>query len=230
MADRSQTSKAGRSLVQCRYRKERLIANGRWAGMTARQRVCKSGRRAGQSVKRAVRPANGQPVNGQTASESNRRWRNENRSRLVPPTGPDGNPRPYNRGRAQNSGPERRAQHNETTRNAARQVIDPNDERGNARGYYIGDVFYEDDNDTDVDDNPIDAYELNFDNLGPDGLNDENDMDMEFDEVPFDVPEINMAPEPYLNQPGNANNMGGVINDDYNMDEDEMNYDNFLND
>ena len=112
----------------------------------------------------------------------------------------------------------------------ARQVIDPNDERGNARGYYIGDVFYEDDNDTDVDDNPIDAYELNFDNLGPDGLNDENDMDMEFDEVPFDVPEINMAPEPYLNQPGNANNMGGVINDDYNMDEDEMNYDNFLND
>ena len=72
----------------CRTRKDRLRANGRWAGMTAAQRRCPRGRVFGQSTKKQVRPA-GDDERDQRASEDNRKWRNRNRARLVPPAAAD---------------------------------------------------------------------------------------------------------------------------------------------
>jgi hypothetical protein len=110
-----------------------------------------------------------------------------------------------------------------TTRNAVRQRIDPNDERGNSRGYYIGDVFVEDYLDTDW--NNPQVGELNVDDF-------DDELFDDYDDVPEYLPEfinpIQQPQPPYLNQPGNNNNMIQGVNIN-NVDQD-IDLDNIMND
>jgi len=203
MAARTQGSLAGRKLRQCRSRKERLIAGGLWDGMSAQERVCNSGRRAGQSVKRSVRPADAAPRDGETSTARNRIWRNQHRARLVRPTDPQGNALPYNKGRGTtiaNNAPTRP----QRRRDQMRRDIDPED-RGSQRGYFTpGGVFTEDDRDTDINDDNDEPYNNpNFDY-------DDNDYDFGDNQV---QPNNNIAlpaPAPpsrvFNNGPGNQNN------------------------
>ena len=205
--NRSESSLAGRSLVQCRYRKQTLIDNGKWADMTAKQRVCRSGRTAGQGVKAAVRPPNGQAVEGQVSTARNRRWRNRNRARLVRPTDDNGTELPYFGGKAEFP-PARynpREERNEPRRNQARQAIDPHDELGYLTGYYDDDVFVASEMDTDIN-NPHNQDQIQDQMDYGDGDDDGDDDVFQDQDLAPDVGQQQViAPTPVQNNPGLEN-------------------------
>jgi len=202
MPPRSRTSVAAKKLVECRYRKQELIKSGQWENMTDAQKVCRSGRRAGQKVKKARR--GDERKANEVSSDANFAWRRRRRARLDYSDTDD-----YNKGRAKTPR-SRREQGNAMGMDEERRRKDPTD-AGENRGYYVDSGngpytdFVENENDYSYQDQMNTVEDENDQELAnPNNIDNSN--------IDFDIT-YNLVRRQYNGQPGVAGNTQNPNND-----------------